>query len=52
VRTRGEAGSIWDPGVEAFVIPILIVIVIGAVATWIPSRRALKINPAELLRAT
>ena len=50
VRTSGGAGSIWDPGLEAFVIPVLIVIVIGAAATWIPSRRALRINPAELLR--
>jgi putative ABC transport system permease protein len=50
VRSQGGAGSIWDPGVEAFVIPVLIVIVIGALATWIPSRRALRINPADLLR--
>jgi predicted permease len=52
VRTRGGAGSIWDPGVEAFVLPVLIVIVIAALATWIPSRRALRINPADLLRTT
>ena len=51
VRSGGAAGSIWDPGVQAFVIPVVIVIVIGAVATWIPSRRALRINPAELLRS-
>ena len=51
VRSSGGAGSIWDPGVQAFVIPVLIVIVIGAVATWIPARRALRINPADLLRA-
>jgi predicted permease len=51
VRMNGGAGSVWDPGVGAFVIPVLLVIVIGAAATWIPARRALKINPAELLRA-
>jgi putative ABC transport system permease protein len=50
VRTNGGAGSIWDPGVGAFVIPVLLVIVVGAAATWIPARRALRINPAELLR--
>jgi predicted permease len=50
VRSQGGAGTIWDPGVEAFLIPVLIVIVIGALATWIPSRRALRINPADLLR--
>jgi ABC-type antimicrobial peptide transport system permease subunit len=50
VRALGGAGSVWDPGAQAFVIPVLVVVAIGAVATWIPSRRALKINPAELLR--
>jgi ABC-type lipoprotein release transport system permease subunit len=29
---------------------VLIIAVIGALATWIPSRRALRINPAVLLR--
>jgi putative ABC transport system permease protein len=52
VRANGGAGSIWDPGPQAFVVPVLIVLVIGGLATWIPSRRALKINPAELLRTT
>jgi hypothetical protein len=45
-------GSIWDPGRGAFLVPVLILIVIGGVATWLPSRRALKINPADLLRTT
>ena len=52
VRANGGAGSIWDPGPQAFVVPVLIVLVIGGLATWIPSRRALKINPADLLRTT
>jgi ABC-type antimicrobial peptide transport system permease subunit len=52
VRASGGAGSIYDPPWPAFVVPILIVAVIGALATWIPSRRALKINPAVLLRTT
>jgi len=52
VRAKGGAGSIWDPGLEAFLVPLLIVLVIGGLATWIPSRRALKINPSELLRTT
>jgi predicted permease len=50
VRASGGAGSIWDPGVQVFVIPVLLVVVVGAAATWIPSRRALRINPADLLR--
>ena len=52
VRASGGAGSLWDPGPQAFVVPVLIVLVIGGLATWIPSRRALKINPADLLRTT
>jgi predicted permease len=52
VRASGGAGSIYDPDWPAFAVPVLIVAVIGALATWIPSRRALKINPAVLLRIT
>ena len=52
VRASGAAGSIYDPPWPAFVVPILIVVIIGALATWIPSRRALRINPATLLRST
>jgi ABC-type antimicrobial peptide transport system permease subunit len=52
VRAGGGAGSIWDPGVEACVLPVLVVIAIGALASWMPSRRALKINPSDLLRTT
>jgi len=50
VRASGGAGSIYDPAWPAFVVPVLIVAVIGALATLIPSRRALKINPAVVLR--
>jgi putative ABC transport system permease protein len=52
VRASGGAGSFYDPPWQAFVVPILIVAVIGVLATWIPSRRALTINPASLLRPT
>jgi ABC-type antimicrobial peptide transport system permease subunit len=31
---------------------VLILIAIGILASWIPSRRALKINPAIALRTT
>ena len=51
VRASGGAGSVWDPGPEAFLVPVVIVLVIGAIATWIPSRRARRINPADLLRS-
>jgi ABC-type antimicrobial peptide transport system permease subunit len=51
-RASGGGGSVFDPGWSAFAVPALIVLAIGALATWIPSRRALKINPAVLLRTT
>jgi putative ABC transport system permease protein len=50
VRAGGGAGSIWDPALYSFVVPVVVVVVVGAVATWIPSRRALKIDPVVLLR--
>ena len=52
VRATGGAGGVYDPSWPAFAVPILIVAVIGALATFIPSRRATRINPAVLLRAT
>src|SRR2546428_12759620 len=50
VRATGGAGTPYDPSWPIFAIPVLIIVGIGALATWIPSRRALKINPASLLR--
>jgi putative ABC transport system permease protein len=52
VRAAGGAGSVFDPPISAFVAPIVIVVAIGALATWVPSRRASKIDPATLLRTT
>ena len=51
VRAGGGAGSIWDPALHSFVVPVVVVVVVGALATWIPSRRALKIDPVVLLRS-
>jgi predicted permease len=50
VRASGGAGSIWDPAAQAFVAPLFVVLLMGVLATWLPSRRALRINPAALLR--
>jgi ABC-type lipoprotein release transport system permease subunit len=33
------------------VLPVFIVLFVAALATWIPTRRALRINPALLLKA-
>ena len=51
VRASGGGGSFLDPRWPAFVIPIGIIVAIAALATFVPSRRALRINPAILLRA-
>jgi putative ABC transport system permease protein len=50
VRASGGAGSVYDPDWPSFVVPVAIVAAIGAAATWIPSRRAIRINPAVVLR--
>jgi ABC-type antimicrobial peptide transport system permease subunit len=52
VRANGGAGSVYDPRLLAFVLPVILLCVIGALASWIPSRRALRINPAIVLRTT
>ena len=48
----GGSGNVFDPDWPAFAVPVAIILVIGALATWIPSRRALTINPAILSRTT
>jgi hypothetical protein len=49
VRAVGGAGSMFDtPAWPAFA--VLIVVGVGALATWIPARRALRFEPAALLR--
>jgi hypothetical protein len=52
MRAAGGGGSVFGPNWAAFTVPVLIVVVIGSLATWIPSRRALRIDPAVLLRTT
>ena len=52
VRAAGGGGSAFDPQWRAFAIPMLIVVAIGIVATWLPSRRARRINPVQLLRSS
>jgi putative ABC transport system permease protein len=50
VRANGGSGTVFDPPAQAFATPVVILLVIGALATWIPSRRAVRIDPAVLLR--
>jgi putative ABC transport system permease protein len=49
-RASGGGGSLYDPPWVAFVLPVLLVLLAGMLATWIPTRRVLRINPAVLLR--
>jgi putative ABC transport system permease protein len=50
VRASGGGGSIYDPDWAAFVIPVLIIAAIGGLAALVPSRRAMRIHPAAVLR--
>jgi putative ABC transport system permease protein len=47
---QGQGGVFDSPGLAAFIVPIIIVLAVGSLATWLPSRRALSVNPAGLLR--
>lgn len=47
----GGGGSSFDtPGWEAFAVPVLVVLGVGALASWIPIARALRLDPAIVLR--
>jgi putative ABC transport system permease protein len=50
VRASGGGGSPFDSDWTAFAIPTVIVAAVVALATWLPSRRVRKIDPAVLLR--
>jgi putative ABC transport system permease protein len=47
---QGRGGVFDSPGWAAFLVPMLMIVIIAAAATWIPMRRALRINPSSLLR--
>jgi predicted permease len=49
---QGRGGIFDSPGWTAFVLPVAIVAIVGATAVWLPARRALRIDPARLLRGT
>jgi len=50
VRASGGGGSFLDPEWTAFAVPVVILAAVGAVATLVPARRVLRIDPALLLR--
>ena len=49
---QGRGGFFDSPGWRAFVVPMLMIAAIAALATVIPMLRALRINPSSLLRTT
>jgi ABC-type antimicrobial peptide transport system permease subunit len=51
-RAAGGGGSMIDPDWVSFLTPVAILVLIGGVATWIPSRRALGLDPSVLLRSS
>jgi putative ABC transport system permease protein len=48
---QGQGGVFDSPGLAAFIVPVITVLIVVSVATWLPSRRALSVNPAGLLRS-
>jgi ABC-type antimicrobial peptide transport system permease subunit len=48
---QGQGGVFDSPRFGVFIVPMIIVIAIGLLATWMPSRKALSVNPAGLLRS-
>jgi putative ABC transport system permease protein len=51
VRANGGGGSIFDPRLPAFILPVVLVLTIAMLAMWVPSRRARLIDPAVLLKS-
>jgi ABC-type antimicrobial peptide transport system permease subunit len=52
-RLAQGSGGVFDaPGWQAFAAPMAVVTLIGAMATWWPARRAMRTDPARLLRST
>jgi putative ABC transport system permease protein len=49
---QGRGGVFDSPGWQAFIVPVLLILAIGTIATVIPMRRAMRINPSSLLRTT
>jgi putative ABC transport system permease protein len=50
-RVAQGSGGVFDArSPTVFVVPILVLLAVGAFATWMPSRRAITIDPAMLLR--
>jgi predicted permease len=51
-RIAGSAGTVIDPPPAAFVVPVVMMIMVAALATWLPTRRVRRIDPAILLKTS
>jgi predicted permease len=51
-RIAGAAGTVMEPPWTAFVLPVVIMVTVAAIATWLPTRRVRRIDPALLMRTT
>jgi hypothetical protein len=52
ISAQGRGGTFDSPGWATFVVPVAILGVVATAATWIPTRRAARVDPATLLRLT
>jgi ABC-type antimicrobial peptide transport system permease subunit len=52
IRASGGAGSVFDTAAHVYLAPLAILIVVGAVATWLPARRLRRLDAAVLLRTS
>jgi ABC-type antimicrobial peptide transport system permease subunit len=52
VRTAQHESYVFaKPSIGMFAVPVVILLVTAAIATWIPARRAMSVDPASTLRA-
>ena len=50
-RMAQGVGGVFDaPGPAAFLVPVLMMVVLTMLSTWLPARRAARVDPAVLLR--
>jgi predicted permease len=52
VRTAQHESYVFaKPSIAMFAVPVVILLITAAIATWIPARRAMSVDPATTLRA-
>jgi len=52
IRTAQHESYVFaKPSIAMFAVPVVILLITAAIATWIPARRAMSVDPASTLRA-